>query len=369
MKKSVKSVIGIMMCIMMLSGCSTGKQENVPNSNNTENITNENSSNATGNVSFDCDVIVESDFNNQKIYTATARLRKIDVETAFNILYSDIQEYETYAYEEKNEFGETVDTVTYVDKNETSFSYGPLSSRFSYGRMTKLPYVLSAFRMDEKYDDYNANLYSTEQQLKFADREDVYDNLMQLFGDINASTDYRYTAYALDHSIMESEEYHMDMDGNRDNASYKESWSEEDDCYFFAMRQTFEGIPVYHKYAELFVEESDANTPVQVLVSAEGIEDLSIEKIFAFENAEEVEKLVSFEEIAQTAADKFNMILGNGTYTFTSAELYYYVDLSKGNGTYSVYPCWILKGTQNTNEGTGNIQVIVDAQTGEEIIP
>lgn len=381
-----KNVISIIMCAMMLSGCSIGENQNISKVDNIDTTNNKNTSNIVensnimqefpsvyqkeeGNVIFNCNVLVEGDLLNQKIYTATAQLRKIDVEMAFDKLYSDVMDYETYEYEEENEFGEIVKTATYVDKNETVFSYGPLSSRLSYSPKTKLPYLLSAFRLDETSDDYNADLYSTEQQLIFADREDIYDNLIQLFEDINAGTDYKYTAYALEHSVMESEEYHMDMDGNKDNASYKESWSEKDDCYYFAMRQIFEGIPVYHKYANRFIEEDDANTPVQVIVSAEGIEYLSIEKIFTFEHAEQVEKLVSFEEIAQVASDKFNMILGDGSYTFTSAELYYYVDLSEGNGTYSVYPCWILKGTQNANERTNNIQVIVDAQTGEEIIP
>ena len=378
MRKNVKSLIGIIVCSMLLSGCSGTGDEDVSSPNNKENLDNAKVQmqefpnvyqKEEGNVVFDCNVIVESDLNTQKIYTATAQLQKIDTTKAFDKLYSNIEDYETYEYEEKNEFGEIVKTATYVDKYETAFSYGPLSSRLSYSKKIRLPYILSAFRLDENYDDYNAELYSTEKQLSFANREDVYNELMNLFQSIGAGTNYKYKAYALDHSVMESEECHTDMDGNIDNASYKVSWTEEDDCYYFVMRQLFEGIPVYHKYANHFIEESDMNTPVQVIVSAEGIESLDIEKIFTFDDVEQVENLVSFDQIAKTTSDKFNMILGNGRYTVTSAELYYYVDLSEGDGTYSVLPCWILKGMQDSNGETNNIQVIVDAQTGEEIIP
>ena len=83
----------------------------------------------------------------------------------------------------------------------------------------------------------------------------------------------------------------------------------------------------------------------------------------------EVESLVSFDEVVATVSNKYNQILGTGTYEITSAELYYFVDLSSGAGAYKVYPCWILKGTEVKSDGTSNIQMIINAQTGEEIIP
>ena len=76
---------------------------------------------------------------------------------------------------------------------------------------------------------------------------------------------------------------------------------------------------------------------------------------------------MSFDEVAATVSKKYNQISGTGTYEITSAGLYYFVDLSSGAGTYEVYPCWILKGTEVKSDGTSNIQVIINAQTGEEI--
>ena len=46
--------------------------------------------------------------------------------------------------------------------------------------------------------------------------------------------------------------------------------------------------------------------------------------------------------------------------------MYYYVDLSSGMGTYDVKPVWILEGNE---KGGKNIQIILDAQTAEEILP
>ena len=135
------------------------------------------------------------------------------------------------------------------------------------------------------------------------------------------------------------------------------------------MRQCYEKLPVYHVYADIFSMEADINTPVQAVVSTEGLESLDIEKIFSFSEKKEVEGLVSFDEVAATVSKKYNQILGAGTYEITSAELYYFVDLSSGAGIYKMYPCWILKGKEVKSVGTSNIQVIINAQTGEEIIP
>ena len=135
------------------------------------------------------------------------------------------------------------------------------------------------------------------------------------------------------------------------------------------MRQCFEKLPVYHVYADTFATEADINTPVQAVISSEGLESLDIEKIFTFTDKKDVINMVSLDDVVTTVSNKYNQILGDGTYEITSAELYYYVDLSGGSGTYQVFPCWILKGVEMKSNGKSNIQVIIDAQTGKELIP
>lgn len=378
-----KYFIGILAGVLLLTGCGNSddtidknySQSNGESSSNTEGKDLEypdfskNYNYEDGNVKFDCKVDINVDLKTEKVYTATAKQCEINVDNAFQELYSQIVDYDTYEYEEKNEYGNTVKTATYVDRNETSFSYGPMSSKLSFMKRDKMPYILSAFRLDESYDDYNADMYSTESQLKFATREEIYANLITLFEKINAPTEYNYKAYALDHEILKSQENHEDMDGNDDKSSYKAEWSSADDSYYFVMRQCYEKLPVYHVYADIFSMEADINTPVQAVVSTEGLESLDIEKIFSFSEKKEVEGLVSFDEVAATVSKKYNQILGAGTYEITSAELYYFVDLSSGAGIYKMYPCWILKGKEVKSVGTSNIQVIINAQTGEEIIP
>ena len=379
--KSARKITGVLAGLILLTGCGNSDDIIDRSSSESNNTTNTEETDLAypnfphnfvyedGNVKFNCKVDIDADLKKEKVYTATANQCEINVDNAFNELYSQIADYDTYEYEEKNEYGNTVKTATYVDKNETTFSYGPMTSKLSFMKRDKMPYILSAFRLDESYGDYNADIYSTENQLEFATKEEIYTNLTTLFEKINAPTEYNYKAYALDHEILKSQEKHEDMDGNDDKSSYKAEWSSADDSYYFVMRQCYEKLPVYHVYADIFSMETDINTPVQAVVSTEGLESLDIEKIFSFSEKKEVERLVSFDEVAATVSNKYNQISGTGTYEITSAGLYYYVDLSSGSGTYKMYPCWILKGTEVKSDATSNIQVIINAQTGEEIIP
>ena len=323
------------------------------------------------NIRFDCAVTAGPNEAGAplRVYTATATLKKVNHDRGFDLLYSNVTDYDTYAYTEENECGESVETATYVNQAETMFSFGPKSSQLAYSRRDLLPYVQGAFRLDESEADYNAARYSLDGQLGFKDRETVCCEISDLLEDINAGDDYEYKVYALDHQTMRQEEYHGGIDGGEDRSQYKPGWSEADDCYYAALRQRLEGIPVYHVYAGLFPALSDSNAPVSVLVSANGVESLGIEMIFEFSDLVQIPSLAEFEDIAQAVTQKYGNILGGGTYFFKSAELNYYVDLNSGKGTYSVRPCWIFKGTESSGGAEKPVQLSLDAATCEEIVP
>lgn len=324
-----------------------------------------------GNVRFDCAVTAGSNAEGEplRVCTAAARLRKVDHDRAFELLYSDVTGYETYAYTEENECGESVETAIYVDQAETMFSFGPKSSQLAYSRRDLLPYVQGAFRLDENDVGYNAARYSLDGQLGFKDRETVCREIADLLEDINVGDGYECKVYALDHETMRQEEYHMSIDGATDPTQYKSGWSEADDCYYAVLRQRLDCIPVYHAYAGLFPALSDSNAPVRMMVSANGVEALDIEMIFEFSDLSEIPALAAFEDAAQAAAEKYNNVLGDTACTITSAELNYYVDLNSGKGVYTVQPCWIFKGTTENSGTETPVQIIIDAVTCQEILP
>ena len=76
--------------------------------------------------------------------------------------------------------------------------------------------------------------------------------------------------------------------------------------------------------------------------------------------------LADMDAVVKTAAEQCNQLSGDAAYEITKAQLCYYVDLSSGMGTYDVKPVWILSGCE---KGGKKMQIVIDAQTAEEILP
>jgi hypothetical protein len=359
---------------MSLFGCGN-KEQGQTSGNKVPDVQNEKITfptsydNTMEKVDFKMAVIVDTDLGVEPPITAKAKMLKVNEDQAFQSLFSDNDNYEVYSYEEKNEYGEKVNTATYVTPEETTLSYGPLSSQMSYMQRDLMPYIRSSFVLDPEDERYNANLYSTEEQLSFMTREESFQIIDKALKEMDIEFEYDYTGYALDYNCMQSQEYHEDMDGNIDRANYKNQWSISDEGYYFCINQIYRGLPLYHVYCEIFSDVADVNAPVQAFISKDGIEYLNIEKVFEIADEGMAVSLVPMEAIAETVANKYNQILGSSTYEMTEAELCYYVDLSSGTGVYDVKPVWIVKGIEKSEQNEQGIQVIIDAQTAKEIIP
>lgn len=380
MKKRKKYLFGLLGIFLLLTACTTNNQyesksrENTIISENseiqgTQNLDYpENYNKTEGKVTFYTNIIVDN--KDEKFIETTATLQKINIDKAIKILYSDITDYEKYESDTKDEYGNDTKSVTLVSPEETTISYGSTSSVMNYMKRSLVPYVLSAFRLDDGYDDYNANKYSIEDQLDFMSREEAYAQIEKVLSEIGIDIDSNYRGYALDYKTLQEEEYHEDMNGKEDIANYKKEWTSENNCYYFSIDQELRGLPVHHVYAELFPEISDMNSPIQAVISANGIESLAIERIFDFDKNTTEVNLTTFDQIAGVISKKYNNILGDSTYEVSEARLYYYVDILSGDGIYKVKPVWIVNIIESTPEGKSNkkIQMIIDAQTAEEIV-
>lgn len=324
----------------------------------------ENFSETIGNVTFNMDIVVDTDLTDS-IVTAKAQMQKVNREKAFQLFFGDIPTYDTYDYEEEDEYGETVHQVTYVGPEETTFSYGPQSSKFDFMKRNLMPYVLTAFVPfhDERY---NADLYGTETQLSFMSREDAFKTVQNALKEMNIQIEASYTGYSLDYETMQSQEHHEDIDGNQDRSQYKKQWTAADDCYYFYINQTYRGLPVYYVQNEDFTDPEDINAPIQAVVSEKGIEWLNIGSVYAISDEQGGVSLADMDAVVKTAAEQCNQLSGDAAYEITKAQLYYYVDLSSGMGTYDVKPVWILSGCE---KGGKKMQIVIDAQTAEEILP
>lgn len=328
-------------------------------------IFSENISETIGNVTFNMDIVVNGDLTEGSVVTAKAQMQKVNQEKAFKLFFSDIAVYDIYDYEEEDEYGKMAHSVTYVSPEETTLSFGPVSSKLEYMERDLMLAVRNTFVTFED-SRYNADLYSKSEQLSFMTREEAFETVQKNLQALDINMEADYTGYALDYETMQSQEYYEDMNGNVDKSQYKAQWSEADDCYYFYIDQIYRGLPLYHVYNKVFGDAGEINAPVQAVVSAEGIEYLGIEKVFTVSEEKGGVSLAGMDMVVKTAADKYNQVLGDATYEITRARLYYYVDLSSGMGVYDVKPVWILSGSE---KGGKKMQMMIDAQTAEEILP
>lgn len=372
MKKSIV-ILGFLLCLGCV-GCGKGpskvnstitEQINVEESGDKSENNDEIKSNVkenefpkrykedSDNVKFNTEIIVSDEIIENGMDIISATLQEINSEDAYETLMGTI---------ELQDKGESDTQLWYEGVNNEILTITP----YSLGYSTKFfSYVNNAFRLQQGYSDYNAYKYSMEDELSFSTKEEAFGIIKTALGSMGIDIDDQYSCFSLDHKIMQEEEYVTDIDGNVATEYYKDAWTEDDDCYYFIINQSYKGIPTYHVFYDAFPLAADENAPIQVVYNKNGIQFLQIEKVFKFSEENRLYDLKSFTEIAKVIQNKYGMLLGDSTYEVTSAELYY-MESKVSENQYEILPVWIFHTTESS---TGKIlQDVVNAQTAEEII-
>ena len=305
------------------------------------------------NVSFKADVIVSLEVRENGLQKISASVQRPDPAKVLECLMGDAE------IDEKNE---EEDNCWYVGANGESLTINNTSIGFA----TKFyVYVSNAFRLQQGYSDYNADKYELDKDFGFASRQQAFEDVRQSLKMMGIDVENEYKCYVLEHSILQSEEYVMDMNGNVDQSNYKGSWTQDDDSYYFVINQKYGDTPAYHVFYDNFPLIADENAPIQVLYNKNGIQFLQLEKVFSFSEQEGIYDLKPFEEIVEVIENKYGMLLDGSTYSVNQATLYY-MENETSDGQYAVSPVWIFNIVDN--EDGKALQDVVNAQTGEEII-
>lgn len=305
------------------------------------------------NVSFKTDINVSENVRENGLRKLSATIQKPDPVKVFNCLMGDT-EIRAKNEEDNNYWYEGVNNEI-LTINNTSIGF---STDFYV-------YVSNAFRLQQGYSDYNADKYKLDKDLEFASRQDAFEDIRQALTAMGIDIEEQYTCYVLEHSMLQSEEYAMDINGNVDQTVYKDSWTKDDDSYYFAINQKFDDTPAYHVFYDNFPLAADENAPIQVLYNKNGIQFLQLEKVFAFTEQESNYDLKPFEEIAEVIETKYGMLLDGSTYSVNQATLYY-MENKVNDEQYEVIPVWIFN-TEDKETGK-TLQDIVNAETGKEIV-
>ena len=367
-KMMFTAIMATALCIS-LAGCSddtkTSKTNTSSKAETSERVSEESAPSEIGieiperydkeaeNVSFKTDINVSENVRENGLRKLSATIQKPDPAKVFDCLMGDT-EIRAKNEEDNNYWYEGVNNEI-LTINNTSIGF---STNFYV-------YVSNAFRLQQGYSDYNADKYELDKDLEFASRQEAFENIRQALETMGIDIEEQYKCYVLEHSMLQSEEYAMDINGNIDQTGYKDSWTQDDDSYYFAINQKYDDTPAYHVFYDNFPLAADENAPIQVLYNKDGIQFLQLEKVFAFTEQESNYDLKPFEEIAEVIETKYGMLLDGSTYSVNQATLYY-MENKMNDEQYEVIPVWIFN-TEDKETGK-TLQDIVNAETGREIV-
>lgn len=371
MKKNMMFMVAMTATLCLsLSGCGNGSETTPQTDTSSKVETNESVSGKAAssgmnieiperyekeadNVYFKAGVIVSSEVRENGLQKISASVQRPDPAKVLECLMGDAE------IDEKNE---EEDNCWYVGANGESLTINNTSIGFA----TKFyVYVSNAFRLQQGYSDYNADKYELDKDFGFASRQQAFEDVRQSLKMMGIDVENEYKCYVLEHSMLQSEEYVMDINGNVDQSNYKGSWTQDDDSYYFVINQKYGDTPAYHVFYDNFPLIADENAPIQVLYNKNGIQFLQLEKVFSFSEQEGIYDLKPFEEIVEVIENKYGMLLDGSTYSVNQATLYY-MENETSDGQYAVSPVWIFNIVDN--EDGKALQDVVNAQTGEEII-
>ncbi len=365
MKAIQKYIIPMLMII--LTACTSslnGKEVITESSILTNESTDTSSTQVSGNfpeklnmeidrVKFDAEVLAHSSTNmRSKSYEVT--VRKFDKEKFKERFLNNIEVAQT---------GSNGDSDYYEGIKEEHLSVSP--TRIFFYKNLYL-YVNNAFSLYE--DDRNAELYMKDIDFNFASRDEAKESILKEFDSLGAGlgSEYFLNMYSLDYETMKENEEVFDMNDEIDKSAYKPNWSSKDNCYYLCIRQSVNGIPVGYKYSDADADINECNAPIQLLYSSSGIEFLNIDRMFDFSDKNEDIVLADMDKVSDCIAKKYNDILNESKYSVNKLELHY-ICIKEGESKYIVHPAWVA--TMNEiGETTHNFQMIIDAQTAEELI-
>lgn len=304
-------------------------------------------------ITFNTEVVVADQVRKNGMDVISASLQEINAEKAYEFLMKNV---------EIRDKGEENSQLWYEGVNNEILTVTPYSLGYSTRFFT---YINHAFRLQQGYSDYNAYKYSTEKDLSFETRQNAFNAIKEVLRNIGIEVGEEYRCFALDYKTMQQEEYVIDINGDIDKEAYKDSWTQDDDSYYFIINQSYKETPAYHIFYDAFPLVADENAPIQVIYNKNGIQFLQIEKVFTFRQEEGVYNLKSFSEVAEVLQKKYGMLLGDSFYEVNFAQLYY-MENKLSENRYEILPVWIFRTKESS---TGKVlQDVVNAQTAEEIV-
>lgn len=238
--------------------------------------------------------------------------------------------------------------------------------------------LFNCFHLSSRDPEYNADKYSQTTDFEFMSRQEALELVINKLKKCGADIEnYNAAFYCLDYKTLKKEECVYDKNGDvAPKSQWKDEWTEDDNCYYIAIRPLLNDIPEYHPQTGWDARYEDYCSPIQAIVSKDGIRYMDVDGIMEFENTGETVKILSPQQILDIMrkkkfiVDRWKEFGKKSKYTLQSMNLCYFSDMPYGKveTTIPVYQCYIKEKFWNgMNWDTTVLQFIVDAKNGEKI--
>lgn len=311
-------------------------------------------------IEFDTEIVVDS--AEDVFYKGKAELESLDGENLKTLIYGGDFQGQAHKMDGTDYMGNDTEGLIWQTKENGTLFFNNLNSTY----MSPLfDHISQAFHLPDK--QYEESWASTTEEFDGFSREEAYEKIKSILEDCGITVPEEYICYTLPYEEMAEREYTEDMYGNEDIEAEKTDWDENDDAYFFVFQSRYCGLPTYHPYVYRMEKDILENRPLQAVISREGIEYLSVERIFQYKQEKESVELLPFEKIAEVLEKQFTRIMGEETYKVKRAELKAMENLA-GKKEYEMVPVWIIDMEINDNGDIRNFQKFFDAATAKEYI-
>lgn len=311
-------------------------------------------------IEFDTEIVVDS--AEDVFYKGKAELESLDGENLKTLIYGGDFQGQAHKMDGTDYMGNDTEGLIWQTKENGTLFFNNLNSTY----MSPLfDHISQAFHLPDK--QYEESWASTTEEFDGFSREEAYEKIRSVLEDCGITVPEEYICYTLPYEEMAEREYAEDMYGNEDVEAEKTDWDENDDAYFFVFQSRYCGLPTYHPYVYRMEKDILENRPLQAVISREGIEYLSVERIFQYKQEKESVELLPFEKIAEVLEKQFTRIMGEETYKVKRAELKAMENLA-GKKEYEMVPVWIIDMEINDSGDIRNFQKFFDAATAKEYI-
>lgn len=270
-----------------------------------------------------------------------------------------------------------------IDKETTDFDENYQTENYSLTETTGLyistvnvlnyfseqaTYILNTIMDDERFSDYNGELYQKRKDLDFISQDEAWNQVKSFLNEMGVEVSNDYTCYVMDHVTMEQEEnniYQMYQADDVKSFEKKEQWTIDDDCYYFKTRLVWEGYPVIPQITGEGIDEEN----VTVIYDKTGIISLTVNGHCPLKKEKEI-SVQSPKKVAERLANVLKDIISETTYEVQQIELCQAViGMDYETGVSEIVPVWKCSVlVKNGEDDPGYIKnYYYDAETLENI--